>query len=367
MIPLFEHYPLLREKLPYISLGEFPTPIEKLDKLGSDIDVNHLYIKRDDLSGKVYGGNKVRKLEFLLGRALRDKVKEVMTFGCAGSNHATATAFYARHVGLRSISILLPQPNAHYVRKNLLMSHYSGAELHKYRSKRCLGTGTRYQLLRHKLRYGLFPQVIPTGGSSPLGIIGLVNAALELKTQVMKGRIPEPDVIYVACGSVGTTVGLTLGVKAARLKTRITPVRVASEKSSNRNKFINLFQKTNSLLRSADPSFPELRLSDEDLNIRSDFAGEKYALFTEEGMQAIERMERTEGIKLDGTYTGKALAALIDDAGKGKLKDKVVLFWNTLNSRDFSGTIKDIDYRDLPHAFHRYFEQEVQPLDKLSS
>ena len=77
-------------------------------------------------------------------------------------------------------------------------------------------------------------------------------------------------------------------------------------------------------------------------------------------------MRKTEGIKLDGTYTGKTIAALTDDAEKGKLKDRVVLFWNTLNSRDLSGTIKDIDYRDLPRTFHTYFEEDVQPLDRLS-
>ena len=98
------------DKLPYVSLGEFPTTVEKLDRLGGGIGIEHLYIKRDDLSGKVYGGNKIRRLEFLLGHALRAKVKEVLTFGYAGSNHALATAIYAQQVGLKSISMLMPQP-----------------------------------------------------------------------------------------------------------------------------------------------------------------------------------------------------------------------------------------------------------------
>lgn len=151
-LPRSGYFPLLRDKVPYVSLGEFPTPVEKLDRLGEDIGLDHLYIKRDDLSGKVYGGNKIRKLEFLLGHALRTEVKEVLTFGFAGSNHAVATAIYAQQVGLKSISMLMPQPNAYYLRRNLLMSHYCSAELHQHRNVPFVAIGTIYQLLRHKLK-----------------------------------------------------------------------------------------------------------------------------------------------------------------------------------------------------------------------
>jgi len=130
MIPLFKQYPLLREKLPYVPLGEFPTSVQKLDQLSGDLGMSRLYMKRDDLSGKIYGGNKQRKSEFLLGNALRANAKEVIAFGGVGANHAMATAIYAQQVGLKSISMLMPQPNARYVRRNLLMSHYCGAELH---------------------------------------------------------------------------------------------------------------------------------------------------------------------------------------------------------------------------------------------
>jgi 1-aminocyclopropane-1-carboxylate deaminase/D-cysteine desulfhydrase-like pyridoxal-dependent ACC family enzyme len=365
MIPLFERYPRLKERIPYIALGEFPTPVEKLARLGADIGVAKLYLKRDDLSGKVYGGNKIRKLEFILGRAQRAGVKKVLAFGFAGSNHALATSVYAQRLGLKSGSMLLPQPNAHYVRRNLLMSHYSGAELHQHRNVPLLAGGTVYQLLRHKLSNGQFPQIIPPGGSSPWGTIGYVNAAFELQQQVMAGELPEPDRIYVALGSMGTAVGLMLGLKAANLKTRVISVRVVDEKYGNERKAVKLFHKANSLLHSRDPSFPRFELSEKDLEIRHGFFGKRYALFTEEGMKAVARMERKEGIKLEGTYTGKALAGLIDDAEKQDLGDKVILFWNTYNSRDFSDVIATVDYRQLPRCFHRYFEEEVQPLDLL--
>ena len=109
MISLFERYPLLAHKVPYVSLGEFPTPVQKLDQLGKQIGLDNLFIKRDDLSGKVYGGNKIRKLEFILGEALHTRTKDVLTFGSAGSNHALATAIYARQLGLKNISIASAQ------------------------------------------------------------------------------------------------------------------------------------------------------------------------------------------------------------------------------------------------------------------
>ncbi|MDD5288161.1 MAG: pyridoxal-phosphate dependent enzyme [Dehalococcoidales bacterium] len=367
MIPLFEHHHLLERKLPYVSLGEFPTQVQKLDQLGRQLGLDNLFIKRDDLSGQVYGGNKVRKLEFIMGDALHTGTKEVLTFGSAGSNHALATAIYARQLGLKSISMLVSQPNAHYVRRNLLMSYHSGAELHQYPNipfATPLATlAVTYQLLRHKLKRRQLPRVIPMGGSSPLGAVGYVNAAFELKGQILRGEIPEPDYIYIASGSMGTAAGLILGLRAINIKTRVIAVRVNSDSFVNVKGLVKLIHKTNSLLSSLDPSFPQLEFSEHDIDIRHGFFGKQYALFTKEGMEAVSLMERYGGIKLEGTYTGKTFAALIDDGKKSSLKDKILLFWNTYNSLDFSEAIATIDYHQLPRCFHHYFEEEVQPLE----
>jgi 1-aminocyclopropane-1-carboxylate deaminase/D-cysteine desulfhydrase-like pyridoxal-dependent ACC family enzyme len=371
VIPLFEQYPLLHEKLPYVSLGEFPTPVQKLERLGGELGVGGLYVKRDDLSGKLYGGNKPRKLEFVLADALRSGAKEVITFGGAGSNHALATAIYARQVGLHSISMLRPQPNARYVRRNLLMGHRCGAELHlcgagveSRRNMPLVRLATTYQRLRHRLGKGSFPYVIPGGGSSPLGATGFVNAALELRKQIASGEMPGPDYIYVASGSMGTAAGLNLGLRVGQLGSRLIAVAVHNERRTNARVMARLSNRTDFLLRSLDASFPEFAFSETDVEVRHDCAGERYALFTDEGMEAICRMRECEGIRLDGTYTGKALAALRRDAQSGSLRDRTVLFWNTFNSRDFLGEISGLDYHDLPRSFHRYFEQEVQPLDR---
>ncbi|MQY78940.1 MAG: pyridoxal-phosphate dependent enzyme [Bacteroidetes bacterium] len=204
MIPLFELFPALKNKPGYISLCDLPTPILHLTNAGKKLGLDQLYIKMDGYTGKIYGGNKIRKLEFLLGEAINKNSKEVMTFGGAGSNHATATAIYANKVGLQSISILLPQMNAEYVIKDLLLSYSYGAELHYYRNDFMLSTGKKYQCIKHWLRKGKKPYLIPMGGSSPVGIIGFINAAFELKQQIDQNQIPEPDRIYVALGSVGT-------------------------------------------------------------------------------------------------------------------------------------------------------------------
>ncbi len=364
MIPLFQRYPVLGELLPYTPLADLPTPVEKMERAGAQVGVDSLYIKRDDLTGRPYGGNKVRKLEFLLGDALRSGAGEVLTFGFAGSNHALATAIYARELGLKSISMLMPQPNACYVRRNLLMSHASGAELHHHRNMAALACATTIQMIQHTIAEGSRPVMIPPGGSSPPGAAGFVNAGLELADQIASGDVPEPDLIYVALGTTGTASGLMLGLRIAALRTGVVCVRVAPERFASADKTAALYNDTARYLRSLYHLFPEQAISEEELDIRQEFFGEGYAHFTPEGMEAVRLLKEAEGVSMEGTYTGKALACLLDDARKGKLEGKTVLFWNTYNSRDFSDITAPVDYHDLPHPFHRYFEEEVQPLDR---
>jgi len=363
-MPLFRDFPKLQEWLPHVSLGMLPTPVEKLARIGTNIGVDRLYIKRDDLSGAIYGGNKVRKLEFLLGDILGTSAKEVITFGFAGSNHALATAIYARQVGLKCISLLMPQVNAHYVRRNLLAGCHYKARLCHYRNLSLLLLGILSKLFRGRLETGAFPRSIPAGGSCPIGIIGYVNAAMELRDQVLAGELPEPDLLYVPLGSMGTAAGLILGLRAVGFKTQVVPVRVIEERMARPRRMMVLIRKTESLLRRLDPSFPRVSLSSADLLIRNDCLGEGYACFTEKAVSAAGLMKREGGIVLNGTYSAKAFSALLDDAENAKLVGKTVLFWNTYNSRDLSKVAAGIDFRQLPKEFHHYFEEDVQPLDK---
>ncbi|MBD2452031.1 pyridoxal-phosphate dependent enzyme [Nostoc sp. FACHB-152] len=362
MLPLFQAYPRLKAKLPYVSLAELPTPVHKLHKLEKSLNAEQLYIKRDDLSGLIYGGNKIRKLEFLLGDVLNQKSKRVLTFGFAGSNHALATAIYAHSLGIRTTSMLMPQMNAQYVRRNLLMSHYYEADIHQHQTQLTLLINTAYQLLHYTLKEGRIPYIIAPGGSSPLGAIAYVNAAFELKEQILQGHIPEPDFIYLPLGTMGTAVGLVLGLKAVGLKTKVIAVLVVEAQFANEKKMVKLFNHTNSLLHSLDSTFPILKMTENDVLIRQEFFGEEYARFTKLGMKAITQMDNQENIQLDGTYTGKAFAALIHDINQEDIKDQVILFWNTYNSRSlpFAGE----DFHQLPQSFHHYFVDKVQPLDQ---
>jgi D-cysteine desulfhydrase len=362
-IPLFIDYPLLQERLPRVSLATLPTPVEKLEQVGADIGVTGLYIKRDDLSGAVYGGNKVRKLEFLFGNILRKNAKEVITLGFAGSNHALATAIYAKQLGLTSVSMLMPQVNAHYVRRNLLASQYYEARLCNYKNLPLLCLGIIGRLCRGMVKHGAWPRLIPAGGSCPLGVVGYVNAAMELRDQISAGMLPEPDLIYVPLGSMGTAAGLMLGLRTIGLKTRVVPVRVIEEQMASPKRMLKLIRETASLLQKFAPTFPVAAFAMGDLDIRNDCLGEGYARFTQKAVDAADFMKRKTGIILNGAYSAKAFAALLDDAGKGLLQGKTVLFWNTYNSRDLSPMAKSVDYHRLPGDFHRYFEEDVQLLD----
>ena len=196
-LPLFREFPALAVRLPHVRLGLFPTPVEKVERLGTALGLERLYMKRDDLSGAVYGGNKVRMLEFLLGGALRSNAREVVTVGYAGSNHALALAIYANLLGLKFSAYLLPQANAHYVRRNLLACYHHHARLHACGNYLSLVGSVLGGLIRATVQNGSLPGFIQPGGSSPLGIVGYVNAALELKEQIDAGLLPEPDRIYV--------------------------------------------------------------------------------------------------------------------------------------------------------------------------
>jgi D-cysteine desulfhydrase len=364
MLPLFRHYPELEKRLAHLALGCFPTPVERLPGWGGASAPASLHIKRDDLSGVAYGGNKVRKLEFLLAAAQRAGTPEVMTLGFAGSNHALATAYYARQVGLRCTAMLLPQANARYVRRNLLASHQCGAELQACPNIAWLSLAILVRLLQGRLRDGRFPMFIPGGGSCPLGVVGYVNAGFELREQILARKLPEPDLVYVTMGSMGTAAGLLLGLRAAGLKSRVVPVRVVERRLASPRGMLRLLRRTGALLHALDPTFPPLEFTPADVVSRDDCLGAGYARFTPAAMQAAERVRRDAGIVLNGTYTAKAFAALFDDLDRHVLHGQAVLFWNTYNSRDLTEMTAGVDYHDLPRGFHRYFVEDVQALDR---
>ena len=362
MIPLFKRYPALAEKILRLSFGEFPTPVERLSGLSRRLKRDNLYIKRDDLSSRAYGGNKVRKLEFLLADALKHGAVRVITSGGAGSNHAVATAIYAKQAGLKAVLMLFRQANSHSVRHNLLMNLASGAELIHHDTYQEHTEAFEATVRQYESANGRSPYVIPLGGSSPMGAIGYVNAGLELAAQITAGDIPPPARIYLALGTMGTATGLLLGLKAAGIKTHLHAVRAVPTYIASADKCHLLFNQTNKLLCELDPSFPSCTIDRKELTIRQEYFGEKYGLFTPEAVDAATLLGESDGIILDGTYTGKAGAAFLADVRSDG--DGPVLFWNTKNSRPLPPEAMAADYRLLPVPLHCYFNEPVQPLDK---
>lgn len=315
-------------------------------------------MKRDDLAGEVYGGNKVRKLETLFGEVRQARWKGILTFGYLGSNHIVATAIYGRKIGAPVTCLLLPCPPDSTVRRNLLLSHHYGATLVHCKTDTFLkykSSVIQEQSLIFRRAHGSSPRIIPFGGTSQLGTAGFVNAALELKQQVRAGQIPEPDFLYVPLASMGTAAGLVLGLKVAGLSTRVVAIRVVDVKFDMERALLECVRETNIMLHDIDPSFPIVDLSKLNFELRHEFCGEAYGLMTVEGLAAMGLLADLEAIELEGTYTGKTFAALLHDIRTGKLRDRTILFWHTANSKDMSPLVSDLDYRALPPDFHRYF------------
>jgi D-cysteine desulfhydrase len=317
-------------------------------------------VKRDDLSGEAYGGNKVRKLEFLLAEALARGCNGVITFGTAGSNHALATAIYARRLGLECYAMLTRQPVTSAARRNLLTGQHHDARLVGFDTEEEAAAAARDLLLSEA---GARLMLIPGGGSSPTGCLGFVNAALELKAQLDAEGLPPPDVIYLPLGTTGTLAGLQLGLRLAGLGSRVSAVRVVREDVADPARWRRLYRQAAELLAPDVPAVRDLPDADAGLRVRHGFFGPGYARYTPEAMAACGRAEQLAGIRLEGTYSGKAFACLLADLDAGRLAGQRVLFWNTYSSAPPPPQIETMDYRELPAFFHYYFEHAVQPLD----
>lgn len=348
---LFRLYPELVERVPWISLGRFPTPIMEMKELETSLGHPSLWMKRDDLSGDLYGGNKVRKLEFIIGDVIRRKKRWILTFGGLGTNHGLATAIYGRDSGLKVVLALIDQPLTAHVQDQLLLFNHFEAKLSYAKNTAGAVLKGLWHLATKRGVYFLGP-----GGSSEIGNLGFVEAALELAKQVEEGLIPQPNRIYVAVGSMGTFSGLYLGLKMAGLDTELVGVRVTDIGMTDEKKTAKMINRTAKYLRSQCKDIPLISSRPEDLSLVHDYVGPCYGSVTESGVNALELMKATEGITLETTYTAKALACMIDDMKAGRCEDEPILFWNTYNSVDLSHLVRQhSDYKELPRSFHRLY------------
>jgi 1-aminocyclopropane-1-carboxylate deaminase/D-cysteine desulfhydrase-like pyridoxal-dependent ACC family enzyme len=316
-LPLFRRFPGIAGRIPHLPLTTLPTPVERLA-----IGDAPLWVKRDDRTGEAYGGNKVRKLEFLLGEARHRGAPRLVTAGAAGSHHCLATTVYGREHGFDLTLVLFPQPPTPHVREVLGAVAARGAEIRPVPRMELVPAGLLRERLRHR-RSGCV--VIPPGGSSPAGTLGYVSAGLELAEQVEAGEMPAPDVVHVAAGTLGTAVGIAIGLEMAGLPARVHAVRVVGRLVANPRAVRGLVRRTLQRLGEAGDAGAMLARID----LSGSHLGPGYGVATPAGAAAIHEAARS-GLVLDSTYTGKVAAAALGAATTDP--ERVHLYWHTLSA-----------------------------------
>lgn len=359
--PLFELFPTLGKKMGFQPLISEPTPIQKLSTLGNLVGAKALYIKRDDLTHKRFGGNKVRKLELLLGDALASGAKGVLTWGMACSNHTTATAIHSRAAGLDCVCMHIHQPPTSYGKRNLILSHMAGAELLLFNN-----VGIRQATMldinkEYKEKKGVSYYFIPSGGSNEFGAAAYLNAFLELKVQIDAKEMETPDIIVAPYGSGGTAAGIALGIALLKLPIQLVIANVDNATDADAlEKIKTLFDLTVKLLRKRDDSFPPIDFPTDRVSMVR-YTKDGYAKVSQEGFNAGQLFLACEGIHLDGTYTSKTAACLLDVIAHNK--DATILFWHTFYAPAKNSITDGYDYKKLPVEYHPYFVLPLQGLD----
>ena len=352
--PLLAAFPRLRSRLPFLPLAVLPTPLQALEALSAHAGAE-IWAKRDGLTHPVYGGNKLRKFEFVFGDVQRKGARAVLTGGGLGSHHTLATAVVARQLGLQAVCSYYCQPLVDEVYTNLRLSASLGVDAHFCGDYPGLAVSFLWQYVHWLLRTGRPPYFIYPGASGVLGTLGYVNAAFEIRDQCRALGLAEPDEIWVAAGSCGTFAGLLLGARLAGLGSRVAGVRVIEEDVANPAKVARLACRTAAYLRRLDPSVPRVVIAAGEVDLRDGTGGRPYAFPTPEALAAVELVARLEGLPLETTYTGKAMAALLEWARQRP--GARLLFVDTCAE---ALALEEGDYHALPRAFWPIFEPGVQ-------
>lgn len=349
LYPIFDAHPGLAA-MPRAGLLQGQTPVEPLG------DLPGVFLKRDDLTAADYGGNKIRKLDFLLADARERGRRELVAFGYAGSNFVAATAWHGHKLGLHTTGFLLPQVNAVYIADNLSVSLAAGATLRTAPSTTRIAIAAIAHSAGLLVTQGRWPYWISPGGSSPIGVLGFINAAYELRDQVAAGLLPEPDRLYVAYSSMGTVAGLALGLVLAGMKTRIAAVQVVDTAMATPAKLAALVEKTRRRFEPMDAAFSRAACARAlgRIDVRTEFFGKEYARPTSATKVAIDRFQAASGARADTAYSGKALAGLFHDLDSGALAGQTALFWHTFNAHGLPAGVTPVTAGDVPAGLRHY-------------
>ena len=318
---------------PRVELGFFPTPLHKLQNLSAKFGVE-LYMKRDDLSGPgLFGGNKIRKLEYLMGEAKSLGAEYIITYGATQSNHAMQTVTACRRQGLKPLLYLISivPPDTENYRGNLLINKIMDAEVHiitplsgTMAEAIELAHVEAAQRIRELESMGRVCYEIPVGGANATGTLGFSSAYLELGKQFLQLSYPSVDYIYHATGTGGTLAGLITGKKLLKDKVKIVSVDVGLALPGYEEEIVQLAEQTFKKLGLREGIHPV------EFEVERDYAGPGYEEPSPASSAALKLLAREEGILVGPVYTAKALAAVLAHIKEGKIAPgSTVLFWHT--------------------------------------
>lgn len=313
-------------RFPRLHFAHLPTPLEPMKSLSKLLGGPNLWIKRDDCTGLAGGGNKTRKLEFLIAEAVQQQADTIITQGATQSNHARQTAAIAARMGMACYLLLEDRTGSvdvdYNYNGNVLLDQMLGATLQKLPIDTDMDAAM--QDLAKSLRAdGKKPYIIPGGGSNPTGALGYVNAALELLNQANNMGLKIDHVVH-ATGSAGTQAGLVTGLCATHSQIPVLGIGVRAARQKQENNVFELAAKTAELLGVAGI------VKREDVVANSDYVGGGYGVPTDSMLEAVGMFARTEAILLDPVYSGKAAAGLVDLIRKGQFKqNENIVFLHT--------------------------------------
>ena len=309
-------------KLPRVHLATLPTPLEEAVGLTKRLGGPKILFKRDDNNGFALGGNKARKLEFLIADAIEKGADTIITTGGLQSNHARLTAAAARRYGMRPILVLRGDPKAEYD-GNLLLDYLLGAEIKTIPHDARDVMPIMEDIAEEVRDGGGEPYMIPTGGSNPIGAIAYSNAMLEITSQAVQ-MCAKVDHVVFSSGSGGTQGGLLFGAKSLNFQGRLLGI---SDGASRDPLVHRVAEIANGCARLIDS---HVSVSLKDVDFLDQYAGKGYGVLQKEVVDAIRTVAESEGILLDPVYTGKAMWGLIDLVHQGYFdKDETVVFIHT--------------------------------------
>ena len=322
---LFEALPDLARTTPWTPLAHLPTAVEPADAIAGWLGRGGVFMKRDDLVSPLYGGNKVRRYEYVLADVKAKNKRRIVTVGGLASTQAMATTLFGRALGLEVCLVLFDQPVTRFARDSVRGFLANGAEL-------VYGGGylrTAYRVWR-AMHQGTNNYFIMAGAAGPRANLGYVDAMLELAQQVERGEMPRPDVIVLPTGSSGTLAALALGAAHLGWDTEIVGVRITPAYACNRFMVNTVIRNTDQFLAARDRRWKPMR-DRARYSLYGEALGKGYGYPTPAAIEGVEEYRLLTGVSGEVTYSGKALAGLRSLVKEPRYRDKTFLFWNTLS------------------------------------